>query len=322
MSRSLDSVTMRFKSVNARRNLVCLLTLQFVLIIYVFSPVYISPFVYQGIGTTGLSRWSGLNNTTIPWLSSPLLPRVLDLEEHQQYLQLLENMDRLLKRYNVTYALFYGILLGSYMMHDLIPWDSDVDVVVRLQDMETLSWLVENKEHLHEFNLLAFWHNTPRTRSIKLCFYEGGHSAGIAPWTWPFIDLQFYGENETHVWNTDPPGSGFMVFSRDVFYPLQRRPVGSLWLPTPRMTRVVLREKYGDVFKCIRGAWNHKHEIPYWSLLYTPCAALLDIYPFVERRVKEGFTEETLTLAKRKLYSITLKDYDNTDLNTNCKFCI
>ena len=80
-------------------------------------------------------------------------------------------------RYNVTYMMFYGVLLGSYMMHDIIPWDSDVDVLVRMQDMEVLEKLASSSQQdaLAEFNLRAHWHNTPRTRCLKVGSARGRH---------------------------------------------------------------------------------------------------------------------------------------------------
>lgn len=59
------------------------------------------------------------------------------LQEHQKaLLVLLREFDRVCKALDIAYVLFAGTLLGAVRHHGFIPWDDDVDVLMRREDYE------------------------------------------------------------------------------------------------------------------------------------------------------------------------------------------
>lgn len=54
-----------------------------------------------------------------------------------QYEMLLE-LDKVCKKYNIKYSLAYGTLLGAVRHQGYIPWDNDTDVTVSIEDYESL----------------------------------------------------------------------------------------------------------------------------------------------------------------------------------------
>lgn len=65
---------------------------------------------------------------------------------HKVLLPLLEMLDKHCKRYNINYSLAYGSLLGCVRNHGFIPWDDDVDIMMKRSDFEKFLESFEKKE--------------------------------------------------------------------------------------------------------------------------------------------------------------------------------
>lgn len=66
--------------------------------------------------------------------------RTLNDEElsvvHKKVLYLLKVFSEICERHNIWYSLAYGTMLGAVREKGFIPWDTDADVVIRLEDKE------------------------------------------------------------------------------------------------------------------------------------------------------------------------------------------
>lgn len=59
------------------------------------------------------------------------------LDEHKRImLEMLEELDRICKKYNILYMLFAGSMLGAVRHQGFIPWDDDLDVVMLRDEYE------------------------------------------------------------------------------------------------------------------------------------------------------------------------------------------
>jgi len=77
------------------------------------------------------------------------------------------------------------------------------------------------------------------------------------PWRWPFIDVKYFKQNLTHVWNYDLKNQRYSPISE--LYPFHLRPYMGMWLPSPHNTTKYLKRQYGDI-KCKENIWDHKRE--------------------------------------------------------------
>ena len=134
-------------------------------------------------------------------------------------------------------------------------------------------------------------------------FRQDSIPAGKYTWKWPFIYITFFKENQTHVWNYEK--SDIMVFKREIFYPLMKRPLGNLWFNTPHIAGYILRRKYHS-FRCGMGHWAHKYEVSRCHDEPVPCSTLWTHYPQVWSYPTITGEIEVLKLAGCAIRNITL----------------
>lgn len=92
--------------------------------------------------------------------------KTIRLENIQKIeLKLLKKLKEVCEKYQLTFYLFYGSLLGAVRDGGMIPWDDDVDVVMPRKDYEKLKQV--SKEAFSE----EFFFQTPE--SDGECFYGG-----------------------------------------------------------------------------------------------------------------------------------------------------
>ena len=242
-----------------------------------------------------------LNATQMPllttyyaqWKFSSVLPRVLSRCEHSLLIRLLKFVDQICRAHQISYFIIEGTLLGSLRHHDIIPWDDDIDLIIPeeerarfVQAFEQLNQtliqlhLMQNDEELGEYYKLSFVH-TP--------------TAGEYAWHFPFVDLFFYGNNETHLWNLNEPD---VNWQRKKVFPLIMRPFGPLWLPSPRKASSLFPLAAFD--QCKGHFWNHRTESDQ-DEVSVPCDQLKEIYPFVQRT---NHSKEILRLNTTHLHTV------------------
>lgn len=57
--------------------------------------------------------------------NSSLMPRSLNENEYELYMETIEKTLKLLGTHKIEYMMFYGTLLGSLRHWDIVPWDDD-----------------------------------------------------------------------------------------------------------------------------------------------------------------------------------------------------
>ena len=88
------------------------------------------------------------------------------LKVQKANLILLEEIDRICRKHNISYMLDAGTLLGAIRHGGFIPWDDDADIAVRRQDWEVFR-RVARMELREDFTLL-----TPQDLSQNNKFYD------------------------------------------------------------------------------------------------------------------------------------------------------
>ncbi|CAF1105177.1 unnamed protein product [Adineta steineri] len=217
------------------------------------------------------------------WKSSSIIPRVITQCEHSLMMHLLIIIDRICREHKITYFISDGTLLGSLRHHDIIPWDDDLDIMVPDDKRKILN--NEFKKINRTLIGFALHHGELPEYEYDKLYYNITQIAGKDKWHFPFVDIFFYEQNQTHLWtllNPDKP------FQTKYIFPLILRPLGYLWVPAPRKPKRLI--KFDPFVECKTNFWNHRTE-SYQKPVTVQCNRLKDIYPFVEPNKKKEWIE-------------------------------
>ncbi|CAF1173124.1 unnamed protein product [Adineta steineri] len=217
------------------------------------------------------------------WKSSSIIPRVTTRCEHTLMMNLLMIIDRICRENKITYFISDGTLLGSVRHHDIIPWDDDLDIMVPNDKRKILN--NEFKKINKTLIGFALHYGELEEHEYDKLYYNITQTMGIDEWHFPFVDIFFYEQNQTHLWTLLNPKKPFQI---KYIFPLILRPLGYLWLPAPREPKRLIKSNRFD--KCKSHYWNHRNESEQKQVT-VECNRLKDIYPFVELNKKKEWIE-------------------------------
>ena len=239
-------------------------------------------------------------NEVLPWLSHRQLPRILSRQQRDRCIELLASVDAILSKFNMTYMLAYGTLLGSYVMHDMLPWDDDIDIFMNIGDLPNIRRIfnASGSGHYDQIQLLEVRNAVAFTAKL---YSLTDPKAGKYAWHWPYLDIAFYTERSGRVlsymnapnWHID----------RTEFFPLTQRVLAWRWFPAPRNTGAFIKLKYHR-FVCKSHRWDHMNESARPRVYSADCKQLASTYPFVERKISSNETTESLFLNGTSRYTI------------------
>ncbi|CAF3666911.1 unnamed protein product [Rotaria sp. Silwood1] len=247
------------------------------------------------------------------WQSASSMPRLVTKCEHNLMMQLLKRFDQLTKKYSLEYMMIDGTLLGSWRHHDLIPWDDDIDLLmsVRLKHRLNMAIQLESSSSPYNIEFHRRW-DSPKEFEYYKFYFSTSPRYSQYPWRYPFVDLIFYHENKTHIWQENM--QYISSISKQHIFPLQFRPLGSLWLPAPKSPHDYFISVNWTTYdyECFNGPWSHKYErikdIDYSNELKSTmnCNELHEFYPFVERSLTNK--EERLVINGTVKYIIRMNN--------------
>ena len=187
----------------------------------------------------------------------------------------LEALSGALTKANITYFLYSGTLLGSWRHHGLVPWDDDVDIAVDFTHQRELRRAFDTLKPTFTY--------TERGKVMWKFYAEAANVINGYSWRWPFVDVCFFEESSTQVFDHDLLNVRNFFYPKAWVFPLVLRPFGKLLLPAPRRTKEVLDKTY-DVERCEIGHYNHRKEMGKSSseVGTVDCDDLVTVYPFVE----------------------------------------
>ena len=224
------------------------------------------------------------------------------------------------------------------MFHDVIPWDDDFDLMVDHRDYPKLKRTFQNEIFFTKYNIHGFWDRTneydfdllnqtfpdieyeeninnmtkpkkkfERFHAVKI-FSVDQKAAGKYPWKFPFIDIFFFKQNLTHIWQLNIAPEK-MITPISQFYPFHLRPCVGMWLPVPHKTAKHLKHRYRS-FKCRSHLWNHEKEesIKPEHRVSVPCGKLKSVYVNIKRTKYGNGTLESVFISKELVYSVFIHE--------------
>ena len=215
------------------------------------------------------------------------------------------------------------------MYHDIIPWDDDLDLMVDFRDYPKLKQTFQSNVFWSKYNIHGLtnkpWdptneyafellnqtfpdqeNNSKRKRkhAVKIYYANSTKIDKKHPWGYPFMDIFYYKQNSTHVWQLE---NNKLFTPISEFYPLHLRPFMGMWLKAPYKTGLHLKRKYHG-FKCgsSLNLWNHKREkkVNPEDRVIVPCETLQSVYVEISRTEYSNGTLESVYLSKDLIYSV------------------
>ena len=215
--------------------------------------------------------------------------------ERAVVVDLLRTIDQICTANNITYFMNHGTLLGSYRHHDMIPWDDDVDLGMPTVNQTFIKHILKSSKPGYTW----VWSASTQIRFIGPDSKVYNPSWGLR---WPYVDIDFYSEDKRNVnfyhWKV-------FSYPKSIVFPLHKRPLGQLSLPSPKNAGVYISRTFDDYKECSVGLCHKTgRQYPKKTL---PCETLGNVYPLVHRTTYENRSVvETLKLGDRTLYSLEI----------------
>lgn len=227
--------------------------------------------------------------------------RITPYERHL-LLSTLQAFTRAMDAYNLTYFLYGGSLLGSYRHHGIIPWDDDVDIMMNSSQKELIKKALGKKSPDYELDI-------PPAGQWKF-YYTHMHNLLNRNHRWPYVDMFFFEENSTHIWDEVPEYGKTFIFRKNKVFPLRNRPFNHLMVHAPCNPAACMNGYTEEI--CVASSYSHKEEtpLPVYKWVTVPCDKLKFRFPFIQRtQLDDGAWNESLVNNTKLIHTIITPKY-------------
>ncbi|KAI8789236.1 fukutin-related protein [Biomphalaria glabrata] len=256
----------------------------------------------NNVGNFPLQSLSTLRNSNDNKVNLLAFQPVLSAEDRQASLYLFQTFVRACSKFNVTFFLYGGALIGSLRHHDIIPWDDDIDVLLNTTERPLLHQALSNVGS--DFSIIGA--NNTRWKF----FWTKPKSLLEKSYRWPFIDIFFFSENATHIYDEEPVYQKDFSYYKHQVFPLCLRPFAGSLLPVPRNSTAVVHHNYSPDH-CSSLQYSHKLEkrTPKNLQATVHCKELHGLYPFVHRETINGKVYEHLMINNTQLGTFIVPEH-------------
>ncbi|UJR26431.1 hypothetical protein I4U23_007762 [Adineta vaga] len=249
-------------------------------------------------------------------VNNSILPTDVSACDYFHMLQLMINVQLILHQAQIKYFLTKGTLIGVLRHHDVIPWDTDIDIFIPstatskiLQSFRKLDLSMNQKRSsmtstttensktrvakdrpsFHNDLVVYLFKNVYKVTSYKI-FSLRSPIVNRTNYRWPKIDIFPYEENATHIYAypKHQHNLGTMNYlAKSNVDPVYLRILGPLLVPSPRQPRFSLKSMVrlgrANVFHTCEGnTFLHRHNRGPADNWRVPCKELHKTYPFVK----------------------------------------
>lgn len=161
-----------------------------------------------------------------------------DMEKN--FLDILIYLNKLFMDNNIDYTIAFGTVLGYERHGDFIPWDDDLDIVIRKSDTKRARSLIRKPFCTHNF--WGGW-------KLYKC---DSPNAGKYNWKYPFVDVFDNGNSKSHKKSAYD----------NIIFPSKPANMHGLDIRIPQNVSKHLKLRYGPSYmrRCASPFWDHKNE--------------------------------------------------------------
>ena len=254
-------------------------------------------------------RNSNKYNGTLVLTSHPKLQQILDYKQYKTAADLLGSVSGLFISNNISFIMAGGMLMGSYLYHDFIPWTDDMEIFIDIYDLFKFQRLFQRPDLVKVYSVTEYYQRRIKaSRFISLgddlsrvckapdidpyCIYKykisllDSTKSSRYKWNDPLINVFFTLNNGTHVynlqdWRKEKP----IVLKIQDFYPTVQRPFNRHWIPGPRNPKTFL-DMDSNRFMC-RDSSLKQMRFNLNQNRMSPCQELRSHLPYVvQKKVK------------------------------------
>jgi len=157
----------------------------------------------------------------------------------QASVAMLQFIHKTFATHNIDYSIAFGTALGYERFGAFIPWDDDIDIVVRSADIKSAQRTITGL-----YCSATFW------GGFKIFKCDSPH-AGSYPWRYPFVD----------VFHRQMKRQSALTIPDNFMFPSKPARFAHITVNIPRNVHSHLRAKYTNVDACKAPHWNHSHEV-------------------------------------------------------------
>jgi len=186
----------------------------------------------------------------------------------KKVINMLKKVINICDKNGIKVVLMYGTLLGQQRHGGLIPWDDDMDVCIKDDDIPMFLSLKDK-----------FKDNGIGLSIINKTFYKlydiNGLNINNYKYKWPFIDFFTYSVKKNKVIISDIKLKSY-TFNKKDFFPLKSGNFENIKALIPNNSPNILNKLYSNNWKkkCISSSYNHKLEMSYNKTKTINCSDL------------------------------------------------
>ena len=155
----------------------------------------------------------------------------------KDYTEIMRVWEETLTSQKIDYAVAYGTALGLHRHGGFIPWDDDIDLLIRAKDAKRIQTAIKSPLCTHKFwgGFKVFKCDSPK--------------AGKYAWGYPFMDV-FLDTHKRNRANSKP----------EIMFPSVPVVIEGIRMRAPKNLKLHIKLKFKDTTKCMSPHWDHAAE--------------------------------------------------------------